>query len=433
MGTPNARALRVALIQAGRIVEDRTFTSRARITVGNEAKNTFIVPMGDVPRTTPVFDVTRDGYALRFSAGAEGRVSLEDGREHTLAELAAQGLTTLPLPETAKGRVAIGEVSLLFQFVTPPPPKPAPVLPKEIRRGVISQIDRSFLLILALSLGAHFAGAGYLALQPMPEEPELTLEDLQTDRFAKQILPMPKPPKPAEPDKPAVAETPKPAAKPADKVAAATKAARPSAADVRERVKKMGIVGVIGSAGPGDGAFGDLFRDSKLGDVASALENAGGVSVVSAEQATALGRKGNDTGDRATIDQLGTGGVKHVALRDHDAVAVKGRVVDEPIQIDTPEVDERALKSWMMGRKAAIQGCYERELKRTPSLKGRLLIRFEITSRGRVGGLRFDENTLSSPAVQLCIENLMHAWVLPFTPEEEAPVAFPFVFVPAAG
>ena len=77
MGT--SRALRVALIQSGRIVEDRTFTGRAKITVGTEAKSTFLVPMGNLPLTTAVFDVTQKGTRLLFGHGTEGRLSLGGG------------------------------------------------------------------------------------------------------------------------------------------------------------------------------------------------------------------------------------------------------------------------------------------------------------------------------------------------------------------
>jgi hypothetical protein len=42
-----ARALRVALIQHGRIVEDRTFAGKAKISVGSDERCTFLVPMAE--------------------------------------------------------------------------------------------------------------------------------------------------------------------------------------------------------------------------------------------------------------------------------------------------------------------------------------------------------------------------------------------------
>lgn len=90
--------------------------------------------------------------------------------------------------------------------------------------------------------------------------------------------------------------------------------------------------------------------------------------------------------------------------------------------------DERALTRWLNARKPAMISCYERELKRRPTLAGRMVIRFAVDSRGHVARVGFDDDTLGSPAVQQCITTVMRAWVLPFSPEDEVPVSLPFVF-----
>lgn len=424
MGT--ARALRVALIQSGRIVEDRTFTGRAKITVGTGAKSTFLVPMADLPLSTPVFEVTRHGTALLFDAQTEGRLSLAGADaplHHYVSGASTRGTRLcLPLPEDAKGRVSIGEVSLLFQFVEAPRPQVAAELPKGAH-GLVAQLDRSFLAILVLSLGAHFAGAGYLSRQPVPEERDLIMEEIVVDRFAKASLP---PPKVKQPElaQAVVAEAPKPkAAEPAKPHVAA---ARPSVEAIRDWVKKMGIIGAIGVNGSG---FGDILQNTGMKDVAEAMRDArNGLGVASVEDATAGQRKGNATGVVSEIDPLGTDGVKDVGLGEKGATAITGRVTTEKIQVDTPEIDELTLSRWLQGRKPAIQSCYERELKRTPTLQGRLVIRFAITSRGHVGGVGFGEDTLHSSPVQLCISALMRGWVLPFNPEDDVPVSLPFIF-----
>ena len=115
---------------------------------------------------------------------------------------------------------------------------------------------------------------------------------------------------------------------------------------------------------------------------------------------------------------------------DRQAVAVAGRVREETISVDAPDISPEALGSWMRGRRGAIQSCYERELKRNHSLSGRLVLKFTISSRGRVTGLDLTEGSLQNPAVSDCITSLAKNWVLPFTPEDEVPVAFPFVFSP---
>src|SRR4051794_11456050 len=109
MGT--SRALRVALIQAGRIVEDRTFSGRAKITVGTDAKSTFLVPMAEVPVTTAVFDISKHGTSLLFDSNTEGRVSVAgaDAPLHEYSTRATQrgAQLSLQLPDDARGRVSI--------------------------------------------------------------------------------------------------------------------------------------------------------------------------------------------------------------------------------------------------------------------------------------------------------------------------------------
>lgn len=432
MGT--SRALRVALIQAGRIVEDRTFTGRAKITVGTEAKSTFLVPMADVPVSTAVFELSRKGTTLLFDAQTVGRVS-SGGADATLHDCAARALPrgkqlALPLPEDAKGRVSIGEVSLLFQFVdAPQAPVPAE-LPKGAR-GVLAQVDRSFLAILGLSLAAHFAGAGWLSTQPVPEERDLTIEELSVDRFAAMLMPLPKPKK-TEPERPANTEPTRPAV--AEPVKAPQVAnTQPSPASLRERVRKLGMVGIIGSRGDGTSAFGDIMKDTGTMQIAEALRGAQeGVQVASIDDATAIKRKGSDTGGTSGIDPIDTERVKNVNLGEQGPSSpLNPRVTSEKVQLDTPDIDERALSLWLNARKPAIQSCYERVLKRSPKLQGRIVLRFAITSRGHVAEVGFGEDTLRSAEVEQCISSMMRGWVLPFTPEDDVPVSLPFIF--AAG
>ena len=170
-------------------------------------------------------------------------------------------------------------------------------------------------------------------------------------------------------------------------------------------------------------------KDTGAADVAAALRGAqDGIKVASVEDATAGKRKGNETGVTTEIDPIGTAGVRGVVLQEKSGSPVIGRVTTEKIHVQTTEIDEASLSHWIQGRKPAIQSCYERELKRTPRLEGRLVIRFAITNRGRIGGVGFDEDTLKSTQVQLCISALMLGWVLPFQPEDDVPVALPFIF-----
>ena len=195
------KILRVALIQGAKITEDRTLKRRGPVTVGQEPRNTFVVPVSNLPATFTLLEFLNNQYTLVFTDQMDGKVKVSGDSDLSFAALKQQGLAkkrgggvyALPLTDNMKGRVTVGEVSILFQFVTPPPEPPKPELPSNIKAGVgglIAGFDQLFMLILAVSLMIHFSGAGFIACQPMPEEKELTLDDLP-DRFAKLVAPIP--------------------------------------------------------------------------------------------------------------------------------------------------------------------------------------------------------------------------------------------------
>ncbi|MFO0594827.1 MAG: AgmX/PglI C-terminal domain-containing protein [Myxococcaceae bacterium] len=424
----STRVLRVALVQGGRIVEDRTFPPRTSVTVGSAPDCTFLVPMAEVPERATVFEASRrGGVSLVFDPGADGRVTTASF-DRSLLELEATATRAgqrcvVPLDERSKGRIAVGEVSLLFQFVEPTA-KPVPAeLPKGAR-GLMAQVDRSFLVILGLSLAAHFAGLGWVSSQPVPVEQELSVDE-QVDRFVAIKMPIPKPATPtAAPttDTPkSTEETPKP------QVAKRPVAVANNTTSLRERTN-VGMVRLIGSAGGQDGAFGELLRDSAVGDVAKALDGATSVRVASVDDATATKQKGAEQGTTQTVELPGTSGLKRVELSDKELAKLDPKVKTEIVEVGGTEIPEDELSRWLNHRKAAVQSCYERELKRQPTLQGRVVIHFGVTPRGRVDHVGFSDDTLRSQAVQVCISNMMKGWVLPFTPEDEVPVSLPFIF-----
>ncbi|MBL8919020.1 MAG: AgmX/PglI C-terminal domain-containing protein [Myxococcaceae bacterium] len=429
--TSTAQALRIALIHAGRIIEDRTLEpgKKATISVGADPKSTFCVPMGELPKAVTLFKVTKDAALLVKGGAAEGRVSL-GGVEQALADVPGSELS---LPRGSRGRVKVGDVTVLFQLVTPSAPPPQLELPKGAR-GLTAQLDRAFVVAMALSLTAHLVGAGYVWAQPTPVEQELSLEELQLDRHAAVLLPMPKklvePAVPQAPEKPAeVVKPPKPAV--ADAAPAKPKGAITGDA-MKSKLARMGMLKVIGAVGGEDGLAADLLKDSShVGSVGDAMKGASDVRVATAGDLLASDRKGADEGTTVGVGAIGTNGVKDVRLSDKGDVAVTGSVKEAgPISIDTPDISPDALASWMRQRRSAIQSCYERELKRDRSLSGRLVVKFVITPRGRVSELDLSEGSLHNRNVSDCITSIARNWVLPFTPEDDVPVAFPFVFSP---
>lgn len=438
------KLLRVALIQGSKITEDRTLRRRGSVTIGQNATNTIVVPVSNLPASFQLFELDKDAYTLNFTATMEGEVFVE-GRKISLKELATSGKAqkrgdsySLPLSDAAKGRVALGEVSLLFQFVTPPTEAPKMDLPPEIRGTVFRQIDQFFFLILAGSLFVHFSGATFIACQPKVEERELSLEEF-SDRFAKVIIPETKPPPPTETkdssDKKdeTKEEKKEPTEKKAGKEKAPTSNADEQKAAMQAKVAKSGLLKVIGAAAGGSGAFEDVLGGSSgVGDVTSALSGASGVGVATADSLAAGGPKGGAAGSAAGIGDLGTSGGGNVALAEKGTAAVRGGVSMQAPEVESKDVDREKLASYVRGRKGAIQQCYEKELKRNPSLKGKVVVRFNITPSGRTSEIEIEENTLGNEAVASCIRTTIRTWIFPFKPDSDVPVAYPFVFAPAS-
>ncbi len=433
---PGHKNLRVALIQGSKITEDRSLKRRGPITLGTDSRNTFVVPVSNLPPAYTLFEYINNQYTLVFTEQMDGKVKVGDA-DLSFAALKQQGLAkkrgshyALPLNENMKGRVSVGEVSLLFQFVTPPPEPPRPELPPGVKGSFFAGLDQFFFTILAVSLFIHFSGASYIACQPMPEERELSLDELP-DRFAKIMMPVqidkPPPPKVVEkgPEKKEDAKEEKKeeakVASPADKKAA-----------MEKRVASKGLLKILGSAG-GAGALEDVLGNSTGGAaISDALNGAGGVGVATADSLAAGGPKGGGAGAAAGIGDLGTSGAGNVNIGSKGDTVIRGRVADAAPEVESKDVDREALARYVRSRKAAIQGCYEKELKRNPSLKGKVVVRFTITKMGRASEIGIEEDTMGNEAVGSCIKAIIRGWVFPFKPEDDVPVAYPFVFSPAS-
>lgn len=445
------KILRIGVIQGGKIIEERLVKKRDTVTIGQGSKNTIVIPVSNLPPSFAVFEMKGSAYQLRFTDQMAGRLSSGD-TQLDFAALKAQGLAkkdrdafAVPLAESAKGKIALGEVTLLFQFVTPPPEAPKPVLPDIAKGSLWHTMDKVFFSILLGCLLVDFGTVQAVSMRAPKEESELTLEELP-DRFVKMIIPD----KPKEPPKPTVAEDSggnkgddkkgddkpkggKPKAPPGPVDAEAKRAA------IAKGVANKGLLKMLGAIG--DGSSGGAIEDVLGGgagsqDIASALAGAGGVGVANSDNlAEGGGRKGGGSGTAAGIGDLATSGGAGAAggLGEKKAAAITGRVIDSGgPEVDSSSCDRDAISKYVKRNLRAIQSCYERELKRNVNLKGKIVIRFTIGETGRVMGQpEVEEDTLGNEAVTSCIRNTIRMWMFPIK-DNECPVAYPFVFAPAS-
>jgi TonB family protein len=344
----------------------------------------------------------------------------------------------LPLQESARGKVDLGDdITLFFQFITPPPASERVTLPSDVQGGFWKPMDRVFFTILAGSLLFHFIWGAFIFSSAPPPEPELALDQLE-DRFVSAMIPQkqPEPEKVAEAPQAAAEDTPekKEEKKPSDEAKSDSKPqdVAQHKAEVVKKVQGKGLLKILGSSGSGAGAFADVLGGSTGGgEIAEALAGAGGVGVATSDALGANGPKGGDSGKVASIGDLGTSGGGKVDLGAKKEVAVEGRVKDAAPEVDSADVDRDALARYVKSRLRAIQNCYEKELKRNPSLKGKVVVRFSIKPSGKTGDIEIEENTLGNEAVGSCIRTVVRSWAFAFKPDDDVPVVYPFVFSPA--
>jgi outer membrane biosynthesis protein TonB len=431
-----AKALHVGVIHGGKFIDDRWFAAGSGdITVGEGEKNSFAVPFSALPRSHALFHRRSGACSLSFTADMQVKVEA-DGKELDLKKSArrAGALFELPLTDDSRGRVSMGEVTFVFNFAAPPKVPPRPVLPKEARGTLWNVTDHTFATVLLISLLLHGAAVGAISRRDLPPE-EAAMEEIP-DRFARLLIPD-KPPEVEQPpeEQKAVEEKPaeeeKPAAK--EEKAKAKDSAEHKAA-VQKAVAQKGLVKILGSVGAG-GSGGALANVLAAGggfsdDIGAALAGAGGVALAT-EGSGGPVRKGEGAAQASGIGGIATSGGGGVKMREKADVAVRGSVSQEgDAEVDSPSVDKAALSRFINLRKGSIQGCYEAQLKRSPSLHGKLVLRFTIGTRGQIVEVSIDSDTLGSDELASCITRLVKAWRMPFSPDADTTVTFPFLFHP---
>jgi hypothetical protein len=427
------RHLRVGIIQGQRIVEERVFRAAETITIGPEARDTFILPPDVLARPWRLFEARRGRLLLRLAPSMTAR--LADGVDLSAFGAAAdEPLRTVVLPEAARGKVTVGDVTILFQRVRPPAPRPRPQLPASVRRHVLSDLDLPFVAIAALTLLLHLAVIIYLRQVDWPRKPAI---DELPDRFVHELLRRPRPPAPKvarpAPSAPTPAR-PKVAPRP---VAVTPRPTKPTEGDaerrarLEEETRKKGLLAIIGTLGEGPSFTKDLLGTGKPEQpIEDALKNVGGVTVASADTLL-LPRVAGGTGRIATPGAL-RGGPIAAPTRTGPAVerAVKPDVREGAPSLEDGHVDAAAIAREIRGRRKALAACYERALKQQPTLAGKLVVRFSLTPAGTVGAVDVDDDTLGAPDVSACIRAVVLHWRFPPLAEGPAELSFPFLFQP---
>ena len=451
--TPKPKILRIGIIQGGRIVEERLVRKRENITIGQSAKNMFVVPSEALPRNWLLFEASGNQYVANFSDGMDARIAV--GNEIiSLAQLKQTGKIQkkgaswpLPLDERSRGKISLADMTILFQFVTPPPLQPRPQLPASVRGSVFSDVDWFFTVIAAVSFLLHLILVIYLRNVDWPRKPDI---EAVPDRFVQMIVK-----KPEEKKVEKVVETKKPDEEKKEpekkkgpeeekkvkreltdeeKAKAAEEKARLDAerrARLAEQVKSTGLLKLLGAKADGEGSIADVLGKGDVDrDQEKAFQGVGGIGVANNnDQLRGIKSGGSGSGRVANVGGLRGGG--SIAGGGTGAAAVEkkvsGVVKSEAPAVDG-ELDPAMVAKEVRSRLGAIKACYERGLKRNPNLSGKIVIHWTITQAGTVSGVDVEQDTLGDAEVASCIKSLIARWRFPAPSGGSVEVSFPFVF-----
>jgi len=448
------KVLRIGVIQGGKIVEERIIRRRETVTVGPSEKAHFVFAAQDLPSSRfELFETKGEEYTLNFTETMSGRISIEGGVGE-LVDLRKTGkarakgkIWQVPLTDQSRGKIAIGESTILYQFVAPPPMQPRPQLPAAVRGNLLanainfSTVCIMFFILLETGMCIWWANTDW----PKPNMDEIfeKYKELVQPRIAKieeqkaeaETGKTENADEKAEEDKKKTKkenwkddDTPK---KSADEIARERAEKR---AQLAEALAQTGINKILGALG-GDGAIADVMRGGDVGaDQDELLAQVSGVGVATGEEGALHGPAGGKgSGEAADISQIKVGDGKDVATEGPGAERkIEGKVrKKDPIASGGSGMLEPGEVAGVVARRmGAIKGCYEQALKRNPSLQGKLSILFTISGSGKVSSAKCTVNELT-PEVCSCIESAFLRFRFP--PPEGGTVTFeyPFLFQPA--
>lgn len=432
---PREKILRIGIILGGKIVEERLIRKRQNVTIGQSAKNTFAIPAPELPRSFSLFVLQGGKYYLHVSDAMDGRLS-DGGQVQTLAQVKQSGKAQrhgsgwlVPLSDSARGKVMLADMTLLFQFVMAPPLQPRPQLPQSVRGRLADRIDPWLAVILALSFMVHGGVGAFIYRMDLPRKPEP--DEIPVDFIVSKRVTVkkaePKPVAVAEPTAGPAAPDPGTPADPGpvgprkkDKPAGPGKSQEDIQAEIEaaRQAKKQqaaAIIRTVATTGSGGGRHAGSSNAKVAGDIDKKIEG----TVQAGGQVAVGGAGGGSKRPGGSAVGTGTGGSRVTGgggREDGGATAVTGdkpklpkATPRKPISVPgSGELDPEHVYGKINGQYAGgVRKCYEDALKANSSLAGAVKVTFTVGGDGGVVSVDvkgFDDS------VDKCISNKARGW-----------------------
>jgi hypothetical protein len=433
------RILRIGVILGDKIVEERLIRDRGPVSIGQSSKNTFAVLAPELPRTWPLFQIVGGRYVLNVADTMDGRIS-DGGQVQTISQLKGSGRIqktgpawVVPLTDAARGKIVVGDMTLLFQFVVAPPLQPRPALPHSVRGSFADRVDPYLAVILSVSLVAHLLVWGYFKF--VVEEPKAPAPDVIPDQFARVVMQRPKPPAPPKPteapgpeDKAPekAAEKPRTEPKIPDKEPSGPPTKEALAAKV-EGAAPLRVLKQLGARGTGP-LVGTSDKEG-WEDLDKGLKNVGAGNVVAGVGTGGQSTRGGGAGTIAAGTGTAVAGPKGPAstggAKVEQDIKVSGRA-EKIVDIDSGGLDPDKVATTIKARyQSRVNACYQRALKSNPNLGGKVTLSFTVGIAGNVIKSSAEGSGLNDD-VYTCIAREARTWRFD---KPEAPAVFEIPFI----
>ena len=449
--------LQVALVWRGKILAYRLCAPGQRVTVGPSHRATLVTPPLDPARgraRCPLLLSTkpRGCYRLRLTDTFTGELTLQ-GEARSVAEAFATATPVRRQPGTRELILRPGDrARLLFantddlrieiRYVDPPP---------SIRRPSLSRTEPFFArttALTALVMGLFLAAVLIFA----PEEEPAKLA-LSAERVARIL-----PPELAEPPALLTPASPKKAEEKTKEEAGQMKKAKDDKGKLgrhdapnkdtivpkgdkdilRDKVSKVGLLGLIGKERPQGSGLAKLFSEER--DVEQAIAGMKGATVVAGRGSGGLSTTGSGMGGGGTglghlfgAGEVDTGG-RASRGRGRGPTLVSRKEREVKLDIAAGSVDEgggltkEQVARVVRAHQNAIKFCYEKELQRKPTLGGKIEVYWVIIPDGSVEKSRIAVTTMEDGAVEGCIARQIKQWVFPRSDGRTVVQSYPFLF-----
>lgn len=435
---PPQKVLRLVVVVDDLVCDDVHQEHAGSVSVGSDYRSDVVLFGSQAPRQHLLFDYRGGAYFLDLPPLVRGKVSI-GAKAFSIGALRKRfgvgDQLRIKLSPRAKGKLLIGDSTIMFQFAAPkvPPPRlPFPVQFKPRMDQMWGSRELSAMAASALCLGSYFTWAAIaeydstfdiddiderfvkaMGLAQKKDEPEVPKEE--EDKLAEE-----------DEEETKVEEKPKP--KPEKKL---DKPPEKFSAKAIAQARNVGIARVLGTyGGPGEGTVLDIIESTEndLGDLfaqgmtTTMLADGGALTpFVPGGEGLSLGgqlldTQGFDLGDGPALERTEEKRERKIAAR---AKAGKSEIFGN--------VDHKSITAYINQRTGALRSCYESALRTRPDLAGKMTYTISISTMGNVTSVVIEEDTVGDASVKACTQAKIKGWRFP-RQEDDGEVTFPVVF-----